>query len=213
MADSELILVNQKMHDECTVFKEAATPGDWFLEGEVSPLHFRANLLFMEGGSNGGLVWRLEDDIDLSVGSTIKEAGLQEACRSLLVSAPFRFVSRALAVWTSVHQSASARAQDTYRSFGRGTHSIRSFVLRCHGQAVVDIAAPIAQKRGLDSRLVETLAYSGYPHLAGNLIRGSTYAACRGIAKGLAIRAVQTDPCGSFIRPLATRAPRQRPHS
>ena len=214
IADSGLVLANQKINDEVNgLQEEATTRGDWFLEGVVSPLHLRANLLFMEGISNGGLVWRLEGDIDLRVGSTVKEAGLQEACRSLLVTTPFRFVSRALAVWTSVPQSASARAQDSYRSFGRGMQSIRSFVLRCHGQAVVDVATPIAQKRGLNSRLVETLAYSGYPHLAGNLIRGSTYAACRGVAKGLAIRVVQTDPCGSFIHSLATRVPCRRPHS
>jgi len=203
--NSQLILANQRINDEGSGLQgqDITTRGDWFSDGAVSPLYLRANLLLMEGISNGGLVWRLEDDIDLRVGSTVKEAGLQEACRSLLVRTPFRFISRALAVWTSVPQAASARAEDTYRTFGRGMQSVRSFVLRCHGRTVVNVARQIAEKRGLNSRLVETLSYSGYPHLAGNLVRGRTYEACRGVAKGLAIRVVQDDPCDCFIRSLA----------
>ena len=202
--DSQLILANQRIHDEGSGLlgriQQRAAIG--FPMACVSPLYLRASLLLMEGISNGGLVWRLEDKIDLRVGPTVKEAGLQEACRSLLVRTPFLFISQALAVWTSVPQSDSARAQDTYRSFGRGMQSIRSFVLRCHGRTVVDMARPIAQKRGLNSRLVETLSYSGYPHLAGDLVRGRISTACRAVAKGLAIRVVQNDPCDSFIRSL-----------
>lgn len=208
-ADSRLILANQRIYDQANGWQEqeVTTRGDWFCDGEVSPLHLRASLLLMEGVSNGGLVWRLEDDIDLRVGPTVKQAGLQEACRSILVTIPFLFISQALAVWTSVPQSDSARAQDTYRTFGRGMQSIRSFVLRRHGRTVVDTARSIAQERGLNSRLVEALAYSGSPHLAGDLLRGSAYPACRAIAKGLAIRAVQNDPCESFIRSLTNADP------
>ena len=203
--NSQLILANQRIQEEGSglLGQNLTTRGDWFFDGIVSPLYLRASLLLMEGISNGGLVWRLEDKIDLRVGPTVKEAGLQEVCRSLLVRSPFLFISQALAVWTSVPQSESARAQDTYRSFGRGMQSIRSFVLRRHGRTVVDMARPIAQKRGLNSRLVETLSYSGYPLLAGDLVRGRTSTACRGVAKGLAIRLVQNDPCDSFIRSLA----------
>ena len=203
--DSRLILVNQGINDEGSGFQgqDATTRGDWFFDGMVSPLYLRASLLLMEGISNGGLVWRLEDKIDLRVGPMVEEAGLQEACRSLLISIPFLFISRALAVWTSVPQSKSARAQDTYRSFGRGMQSLRSFVLLRHGRTVVDMARPIAQKRGLNSRLVETLSYSGYPHLAGDLLRGRTSTACRAVAKGLAIRLVQNDPCDGFIQSIA----------
>ena len=81
--------------------------------------------------------------------------------------------------------------------------SLRSFVLLRHGRTVVDMARPIAQKRGLNSRLVETLSYSGYPHLAGDLLRGRTSTACRAVAKGLAIRLVQNDPCDGFIQSIA----------
>lgn len=203
--DSQLILANQKINDEGGGFpnQDATTRGDWFFDGTVSPLYLRASLLLMEGISNGGLVWRLEDKIDLRVGPTVKEAGLQEVCRSLLVHIPFLFISQALAVWTSVPPSDSARAQETYRSFGRGMQSIRSFVLRRHGRTVVDMAKPIAQRRELSSRLLEVLSYSGYPHLAGELVRGRAATACRGVAKGIAIRVVQNDPCGGFVRSFA----------
>ena len=203
--DIKLILANQRINDEASGLQEPnlTTRGDWFFDGVVSPLYLRASLLLMEGISNGGLVWRLEDKIDLRVGPRIKEAGLQEACRSLLVRTPFLFISHALAVWTSVPQSDSARAQETHRLFGRGMQSIRSFVLRRHGRAVVEMAKPIAERLGLSSRLVEVLAYSGYPQLAGDLVRGRTSTAGRGVAKGLAIRLVQSDPCNSFIESLA----------
>ena len=203
--DSQLILANQRINDEGSGLQgqDATTRGDWFFDGMVSPLYLRASVLLMEGISNGGLVWRLEDKIDLRVGPRVKEAGLQEACRSLLVRTPFLFISQALAVWTSVPQSDSARAEETYRLFGRGMQSIRSFVLRRHGRTVVDMARPIAQKLGLNSRLVEVLSYSGYPQLAGDLVRGRISTACRGVAKGVAVRLVQNDPCDSFIKSLA----------
>lgn len=202
--DRQIVLANQRVYDERSGLQgpEATTRGDWFFGGMVSPLYLRATLLLMEGISNGGLVWRLDHDVDLRVGPTVKEAGIQEACRSLLVTAPFLFISQALAVWTFLPQSRSARAHETYRSFGRGMQSIRSFVLRSHGRTVVEAAKPIARKRGLDSRLVETLSYSGYPHLAGDLVKGRTSEACRGVAKGLAIRLVQENPCKEFMRLL-----------
>jgi hypothetical protein len=202
--DSQLILANQRIHEEGRGLLEQnlTTRGDWFVDGMVSPLHLRASLLFMEGISNGGLVWRLEDKIDLRVGPAVKVAGLHEACRSLLVRTPFLFISHALAVWTSVPQSDSARGQETDRAFGRGMQSIRSFVLRHDGRTVVELAKPIAERLGLIPRLVEVLSYSGYPQLAGDLVRGRISTACRGVAKGMAIRLVQNDPCDSFIRSL-----------
>jgi hypothetical protein len=204
--DSELVLANQRIHEEGSglLGLDSTTRGHWFSDGIVSPLYLRASLLFMEGISNGGLVWRLEDKVDLRVGPNVEVAGLHEACRSLLIRVPFLFIAKALTVWTSLPQSASARAQDTNRSFGRGMQSIRSFVLRHHGRTVVDVARQISQRRGLNSRLVEALAYSGYPHLAGDLVRGRTSAIFRGLAKGLAIRLIKSDPCDNFIRSLST---------
>lgn len=204
----ELILANQRINEEGSglLGPESTTRGDWFFDGIVNPLYLRASLLFMEGISNGGLVWRLEDKVDLRVGPHIKVAGLHEACRSLLIRVPFLFIAKALTVWTSLPQSDSARAQDTNRSFGRGMQSIRSFVLRHHGRAVVDVAREISRRRGLDSRLVEALAYSGYPHLAGDLVGSISSASLRGLAKGLTIRLIKNDPCDTFIRSLSTES-------
>lgn len=206
--DSKLILANQRVNKEGSGLQaqDITTRGDWFSDGLVSPLSLRASLLLMEGVSNGGLVWRLDDKIDLRVGKDIKQAGLQEACRSLLVRTPFHFTSKALAVWTFMPKADTTRAHDTDRVFGRGMQSIRSFVLRCHGRALVDIAKPLAMTLQLTSRLVEVLCYSGYPHLAGRMLRGRTSVACSGFAKGVAIRAVQDDPCDRFLASLGSNS-------
>jgi hypothetical protein len=168
-------------------------------------LFLRASLLLMDGVSNGGLVWRLEDKLDLRVGPKVEQAGLQEICRSLLVQTPFLFISEPLAVWTSMPRSNSARAQETDRLFGRGLQSIRGFVLRRHGRSVVDMVRPIAHKLGLCSSLVGVLSYCGYPHLAGDLLRGRASIACRAVAKGVAIRLIQNGPCDSFLESLTDK--------
>ena len=202
--DIQLVLANQRINDEGVGLQEqhSTTRGDWFSDGEVSPLFLRASLLLMEGISNGGLVWRLDDKIDLRVGPNVKEAGLQEACRSLLVRVPFSFISNALAVWTAVPKSHSARAQETHRLFGRGMQSIRGFVLRRHGRLIVDMARPIAHRLGLCSSLVRVLSYCGYPHLAGDLLKDRVSIACQAAAKGIAIRLVQNGPCNEFLETL-----------
>lgn len=125
------------------------------------------------------------------------------------------FRLKALAVWTSIPQSDSARAQDTYRSFGRGMQSIRSSVLRSHGRKIVDVARQIAQKRDLNLRLVETLFYSGYPHLAGDLVNGRMSVAFMALSKGLAIRMAKKIPVlalsGRWLMQANCRCPPSRP--
>jgi hypothetical protein len=206
-SDIQLILANQRINDEMSGLQgeNSTTRGGWFSDGKVSPLFLRASLLLMDGLSNGGLVWRLEDKLDLRVGPKVEQAGLQEVCRSLLVQTPFLFIAEPLAVWTSMPRSNSARAQETDRLFGRGLQSIRSFVLRRHGRSVVDMVRPIAHKLGLCSSLVGVLSYCGYPQLAGDLLRGRVSIASRALAKGIAIRLVQNDPCDSFLESLADK--------
>jgi glycosyltransferase involved in cell wall biosynthesis len=198
----EIILSNQRINEEGVGLRPLCetTRGDWFSTTSVGPLDLRATLLLMEGLSNGGLVWRLGSETDLRVGPQMPEAGLQEACRSLLVRTPFLFIEEAQAVWTSTSKTKSARATESNRMIGRGMQSIRDFVLRIHGRSVVHIAKSLAARKGLTSRVVEALAYSGHPHLAGDLLRGRGRLVCRAFAKGLAIRAFQRDPCAAFLR-------------
>jgi hypothetical protein len=197
----ELVLANQRIGvDGVGLCPESETTrGGWLSAGSVTPLSLRATLLLIEGLSNGGLVWRLDSDTDLRVGSMVPEAGLQEACRSLLVKTRFLFIEEAQAVWTSTSKTKSARATESNRMIGRGMQSIRDFVLRLHGRSVVRIAKSLAAQKGLTSRVVEALAYSGYPHLAGDLLKGRGRAVCRAFAKGLAIRAFERDPCAAFL--------------
>ncbi len=203
----ELVLANQSVYEDGVGLRAAreTTRGDWFSAGRVSPLDLRARLLFMEGLSNGGLVWRLGGQINLQVGPNVREPGLQEACRSLLVGAPFLFVAEPQAIWTLMPKSSSARAFERNRSFGRGMQSIRDFVLRSHGRSVVRAAQSFAEERGLTSSLAESLAYSGHLYLAGKLLRGRLPLVCRAFAKGLAMRLVEKDPCAAFLESVRSR--------
>jgi hypothetical protein len=198
----EIILANQRICEEGVGLRppRETTRGDWFSTSSVGPLDLRATLLLMEGLSNGGLVWRLGGETDLRVGPQVPEAGLQEACRSLLVKTPFLFIKEPQAVWTLMPKSKSARAAETNRMIGRGMQSVRDFVLRAHGRTIVRIAQPLAEQMGLTSRLVETLAYDGRPHLAGELLRGRTRIVCRAFAKGVAIRILEKDACAAFLK-------------
>jgi hypothetical protein len=200
----ELILANQRINEEGVGLRTPSetTRGEWFSAGNVKPLDLRARLFLMEGLSNGGLVWRLGGETDLRVGSSVQEPGLQEVCRSLLVKTPFLFIEEAQAVYTLMPRSKTARASVTNRSFGRGMQSIRDFVLRVHGRSVIHVAKSLANQLGLGARLVETLAYSGHPHLVGELLRGKAPLAFRAFAKGLAIRLVERNPCAAFLKSI-----------
>jgi hypothetical protein len=82
-----VVLFNQRINDHVGGLRHAsrATRGTWFSAGTVEPLELRATLLFMEGLSNGGLVWALGHATNLQVGGTVRQTGLHEACRSLLI--------------------------------------------------------------------------------------------------------------------------------
>ena len=198
----EVVLANQRICEEGVGLRppNETTRGDWFSMSSIGPIDLRATLLLSEGLSNGGLVWRLGGETDLRVGPKMPEAGLQEACRSLLIKTPFLFIREPQAVWTLMPKSKSARATETNRMFGRGMQSVRDFVLRAHGRSVVRIAKSLAAEMGLTSRLVEALAYSGHPHLAGDLLRGRVRLACRAFAKGLAVRVFEKDACAAFLK-------------
>jgi hypothetical protein len=196
-----VVLSNQRIYEQGMGLRPAnqTTRGGWFSAGSVDPLNLRATLLFMEGLSNGGLIWRLDSRTELQVGTTVQETGLHEACRSLLMRRPFLFVEEPLAVWTLMAKSASARTAESNRSIGRGMQSVRDFVLRTHGEAVVRIAKSLASRLGLTDRLVEAIAYSGRPRLAGELCKGRRLMISRACFKGLAIRVVEKDPCAAFL--------------
>ena len=197
----ELILANQRISEEGASLRPASetTRGGWFSAGRVDALDLRAMLLLMEGLSNGGLIWRLDGQTNLQVGSTVQETGLHEACRSLLIGVPFLFVEEPLAVWTLMPKSESARAVERNRLIGRGMQSIRDFVLHLHGECAVRIARRIASKLDLTDRLVEALSYSGHPTVTGESHRGRHRLVCRALAKGWAARIFERDPCAAFL--------------
>ena len=61
------------------------------------------------------------------------------------------------------------RSAESHRLIGRGMQSVRDFVLRTHDYAIVDVAKALALRLGMTDRLIEAIAYSGYPAKAVSL--------------------------------------------
>jgi hypothetical protein len=206
----DLVFANQRIHDEGVGLRSDSetTRGRWFAGGAVDPIELRASLFLMEGVSNGGLVWRLGVGVDLRVGPSVRETGLQEACRSLLVDRPFLFMADAHSVWTAMPKERTARSGESNRVIGRGMQAVRDAVLRMHGVEAVARARDLAERMGLQARLVEALAYSGRPWLAHAGPRECRAAAGRMFLKGLALRCIQRDPCSAFLGSMRVTAVR-----
>lgn len=200
----DLVLANQRIHEDGIGLRPETdtTRGAWFSSGIVTPIELRASLFLMEGLSNGGLLWRLGSRVDLRVGPLVRETGLHEACRSLLVDRPFLFVAEASAVWTAIPKERTARFSESNRTISRGMQAIRDALLRRHGLELATRAQYLAERTGLQARLVEALAYSGKPALAGVWLCGRRALAWQAFLKGLAVRLVQPDPCVDFLRSI-----------
>ncbi len=209
----DLILANQRINYEGEGLRPAqqTTRGVWFAPGEVQPETLLASLLLIEGVSNGGLVWKLAADIDLRVGSTVKQTGLHEACRSLLVRKPFLFIADPEAVWTLIPKHRTARSVETNRVIGRGMQSVREFVIGSGGETTISIAKAMAQRLGLSDQLANTFAYCGRISLAFGLAKRNRFNVLRSMAKGLAIRCVQRDPCRKFLQTIRRNSTRALP--
>lgn len=196
-----IVQTNQRYNDEDRGLHPAheTTRGDWFAAGPVQPIDLRAVLLFMEGVSNSGLVWRLGRKTDLRLGDTVAEAALNEFCRSLLIGEPLLFIDEPQGAYTIIERSQSARATDRQRVVSRGMQSVRDYILRMHRDSVLPIARRLAERRGLADRLAQTLSYSGHPLLAWSSASGCERLIGRSLAKGLAVRLVEKDPCAAFL--------------
>lgn len=172
------------------------TFGDWFSPGVVEPDRFWLSGLVGHGVSNGGLFWKLNGECNLQVGHTIKHAGIQELCRSLLVRSPILFIKDALAVFTSMPKEVTARSNEDNRMFGRGQQSIRRFILGQLGPGAV--RSLLAEKPELAEHIVWLLAHSGYPELIQRREIISP-PVLKAYLKGLALRITQPDPCREFL--------------
>jgi len=195
----QLIQANQRIWSkERGLHPESETTrGLWFRPGEMSPLHLQASLLFMEGLSNGGMIWKLAGACNFQVGPSVQHFGIQEACRTLLVKAPFLFVEEPLAVFNFMPRSETARGGENDRSLGRGLQSIRRFIL----ESSPEVIESLPQKQNLQDQVVSLLAHSGYPHLVRGRKRLSQ-PILKAYLKGIALRLTQPDPCRSFLAGL-----------
>jgi hypothetical protein len=196
-----IIQTNQRLSEEGSGLRPEGqtTRGGWFPVGQVDPIDLRAALLFMEGVSNSGLIWRLGGRTDLRIGDTVKEAGLNEFCRSLVIAEPFLFNQEPQGAYTVIGKIDSARAEDRSRAISRGVQCIRDYVLKVHGRSIVSVARRLAEKHNLIDRLVKSLSYSRHPFWARHGAAGREGAICLALVKGLAIRLVEKDPCAAFL--------------
>lgn len=197
-----IIQTNQRLCEKNGELHPAneTTRGGWFPAGRVELIDLRATLLLIEGVSNSGLVWKLNQKTDLRIGDSVPEAGLNEACRSLLVGEPFLFIEEPLGAYTIIQKSESARADDRDRVISRGMQSIRDHVLATDGTAIFSIADKLAAQHNLFDRLVESLSYCGRPHWIRKYARGRRFRIAKAISKGLAVRLLEKDPCEAFFR-------------
>ena len=193
-----VLMVDQRINDEGAGLREAETTrGRWFAGDLIEPLELRASLLFMEGISNGGMVWRLGSGPDLRVGPQIAHTGLQEACRSLLIDCPMPFLRSAGAVWTALPKAQTARRDESNRMISRGMQSVRRHVLRRHGRAILDAAATLGRRLGLEATLARAVWHSA--GAAAWRWRDVVGFDARALLKGVALRAVEPDPCRGFL--------------
>lgn len=178
------------------------TRGSWFSEGWIGAEDLHASLLLMEGLSNGGVVWRTESDVHLAVGSKVKLTGLHEACRSLLVRTPLWFSQKALAVWSENPQSETARSAESSRSIGRGYQAIIQFVLDKYGWSAVSRALMFADSGERMDHLISRLVHAGAIATAVQVDASASLKKLPLFAKGLALKAITTNPCHKFLKSI-----------
>ncbi len=172
------------------------TRGLWFRPGVMDVIDLQASLLFMEGVSNGGMIWQLDSGCNFQVGPSVQHFGIQEACRTLLVDSPFLFVDEPLAVFNFMPRIETARGKENDRSVGRGLQSIRRYVLQHQGSKVINA---IPQNADPEKQVAGLLAHSGFPHLITGKMTGPVLKLW---LKGLALRLTQPDPCANFLADL-----------
>lgn len=203
-----LLLINQRVFVEADGLRPVSmtTRGEWFSDGIVQPEELRARLLFMEGLSNGGLVWDLGGTQNLRVGALVKETGLHEACRSLLIDRPFLFVGAAEAVYTEMRKEASARANERGRMLNRGMQSIRRYVMQRSKGDLIGLAIEMAERKRETHRLAQNLAYCG--KLTSALRVHSHPTVIKAFIKGSVLKVLEPDPCAEFLDQLSSRSNR-----
>ena len=197
-------LFNQLVHNEKTGLEPASvtTRGSWFSSGWVSSMELHSSLLLMEGLSNGGIVWRPDSGERLTVGGEVRYTGLHEACRSLLVQKDFWFCGEAQAVWTRNCPAESARKDEKSRVISRGHQTITRAVYAIHGWPAILRALGWCKDVALRRVLVGNLLHSGLWAAAFKVDALLATKLSIKIAKGIASRALISDPCTAFVRSM-----------
>lgn len=201
---ARLVLFNQRIARGSTLVPlPETTRGNWFSEGWVDHRDLHASLLLMEGLSNGGIVWDLQEGIRLEVGPSVRYTALHEACRSLLVRERFWFSLEALAVWSALPIQFTARKHEANRSIGRGVQALTQFVLRDDCDCVMR-GLLLADTEKKKTQLVIRLLHAGHLTEAFRVDVTIANAHLGVFIKGLLLRLIMDDPCSAFLKQVRT---------
>ncbi|TAE60377.1 MAG: glycosyltransferase family 2 protein [Nostocales cyanobacterium] len=113
------------------------TRGDYLTSKIYQPLELCACTFLCEGISNGGLFWKTSTLSNLQVGNKVKDAGLQEYCRTLQINEKLYFADKPLCYWSEMPISLSLRNPINNRLFARGVQSLRRFLIKKYGQDII----------------------------------------------------------------------------
>ena len=135
----EILLRNQEVRLQNNPYVATArtTRGSCLLPKKYTPIELQSCVFLCEGISNGGLFWKNSLNSDLKVGDEVKDAGLQEYCRTLQIIDNLSFESKPLSCWLEMPISSSLRDPVNNRIFGRGVQSVKQHVIYKHGKNII----------------------------------------------------------------------------
>lgn len=162
-----IVLRNQQIwtQQEDVAFPTSkTTKGLWFTSQIYTPIELYSYLFFCEGISNGGLFWRTSLKSNLQVNESVRDAGLQEYCRTAQIIEPLFFAAEPLCYWSEMPDYLSLRNSVTNRRFGRGVQSLKRKLLNSYGLVLVQQASHLANLLGKEKDFELSLLDSLFVH-------------------------------------------------
>ncbi len=194
-----ILLRNQRIVEEGpngeSRVSERTTRADVFGERDriLSPIQIRASMFFCEGLSNGGLFWKLDNEINLVVGPMVTNSPMQEHCRSLQVKEAVFYAAAPLAVFCHPTDGSTTREALENRVFNRGRQSILSRLLKCDAGCLHEAALNLAGGNPMLRKSLElAMAEYGIP-ISGNT-HSTFFERARAWAKGRMKELLVADP-------------------
>jgi glycosyltransferase involved in cell wall biosynthesis len=137
------------------------TRGQWFQQGVYNLEQLRARLFFCEGISNGGLFWKTTSiTSNLQVGTQVEHSWHQELFRTLKINEPIYFEANPLCVFTEFERN--FKKINLAPKHNRATQSILIYLVRKHGDKIIQEASKIAIEQQAETVLEQRLLNAFY---------------------------------------------------